>query len=150
SIRTNTTSNAAALAMLGMSTPTPAHFAGLLQKAGLSPAMSQTLGANLSHNAGASISITGNPNYNITANIYNEEQIQIPIGRMQLEAEKAARAAQAQLAGDVRAIDAYNGPIRDANRLARQVLSGATGRDFGDDHSAWARWLVDLFGYAYS
>jgi hypothetical protein len=150
SIRMNTSSDAAALAMLGMSVPTPAHLAGLLQRAGLPPALSQALGTNLSRNASASISVTGDPRNNITANISNDVQLQIPIGRMQLEAERAAQAAEVQLAGDVRAIEAYNGPIRDANRLARQVLSDTAGCDFGDDHSAWAKWLVDLFGYAYS
>ena len=68
---------------------------------------------------------------------------------MMLESQKAAWTAEAQLEADVRAIEAYNAPILDLNRRACQVLAGAVGSDLGEARSAWARWLVDLFGYAY-
>ncbi len=66
---------------------------------------------------------------------------------MMLESQKAAWTAEAQLEADVRAIEAYNAPILDAQPVACQVLAGAVGSDLGEARSAWARWLVDLFGY---
>ena len=63
--------------------------------------------------------------------------------------KRSAQVASQQLAGDVQAIDAFNAPILETNRRVRQVLSEAVGTDKGDDHSAWMKWLVDLFGYVY-
>ena len=75
------------------------------------------------------------------------ETLQIPVGQMELDAQRSAQVARQQLAGDVQAIDAYNAPILEANRRVRQVLSGVVGIDKGDDRGAWMSWLVDLFGY---
>jgi hypothetical protein len=112
--------------------------------------LSQKLGTQLSNEENSRTSIPGNPQYQIRANIAYQETLQIPIGQMMLDSQRAAQAAEMQLAGDVRAIEAYNAPIREVNRCARQVLAGAVGNDLGDDRSAWSKWLVDLFGYAYA
>ncbi len=76
------------------------------------------------------------------------QYLQIPVGQMELDAQRSVQVARLQLAGDVQAIEAYNAPIRATNRRARQILSEAVGTDQGDDHAAWTRWLVNLFGYA--
>jgi hypothetical protein len=81
--------------------------------------------------------------------VVNRQSI-IPIGQMILEAQQAAQSAQQQLAGDARAIDAYNANLQEANRNIRQVLEGAIGVDVGADRVAWTKWVVDLFGYAYT
>ncbi len=75
------------------------------------------------------------------------EFLRLPVGQMELDAQRSAQVASQQLAGDVQTIDAYNAPILETNRRVRQVLSEAVGTDKGDDHSAWLKWLVDLFGY---
>ncbi len=151
--KTGTNSDAKALAMLGMAPITPAqtaNLAGVLNHAGLSPAMAQQLSSQLNANANKAVSIVGAPNAPIMASEWYNESIQIPIGEMLRESQVAAQVAEAQLEGDLQAIQNYNAAIRDSNQRPRQILSEAIGNDLGDDRAAWTKWLTDLFGYAYA
>jgi hypothetical protein len=154
---------ATALAYMGVTPPgntaqVAGQVAGVLNKAGLSPAQSQKLGQTMAANAAASYQIQYNaasmmmdPFYGGGAAMYQFAQVQtmqIPVGQMELDAQRSAQVARQQLAGDVQSLDAYNAPILDANRRARRVLSDSVGIDKGDDKGAWMTWLVDLFGYA--
>src|SRR5262249_28294950 len=73
----------------------------------------------------------------------------IPIGEMMLEAQQAAQVAEAQLEADAQAIATANISTRESNGRVRELLARTVGTDQGDDTSAWAKWLTDLFGYAY-
>jgi hypothetical protein len=137
-------------AAFGPPNPSPAQVARTLEKAGISPGLSQKLGTTLGSNGGGQIPILGNPKNANMAEVTISQELRIPIGQMMLESEMAARVAAAQLAGDLEAITAYSDAVRDTNRQARQVLAGVIGNDLGDDRSAWSRWLVDLFGFAYA
>jgi hypothetical protein len=75
--------------------------------------------------------------------------IEIPIGQMMLEAQKTALMAQVQLQNDIATVESFNSGIHDVNTRVAQVLSGATGQDFGEDREAWKRWWVNQLGYAY-
>jgi len=75
--------------------------------------------------------------------------LEIPIGRMMVESQKTAFAAQQQLADDVRSIERSNEITRERNALVRSILKDTTGRDLGDDREAWNRMWVDRQGYAY-
>src|SRR5262249_42931698 len=114
-----------ALAKLGMGPPSAAHLTGILQQAGLSPAVSHKLGATLSAHAGPSIGVASASNSVNMMSLVVGERLQVPIGEMMLEAQMAAQVAEAQLAGDAQAIASYNDAIRGVNRQARQVLAGA-------------------------
>ncbi len=74
--------------------------------------------------------------------------LQIPIGRMQLEAQRAALNAQSRLEADVAAIENYNTPIKALNDRVVPVLRETTGADINADRSAWENWWVDQLGYA--
>jgi hypothetical protein len=129
------------------------QVAGALEKAGLPAAQSQklanTLVANSESNLGYLMLRYGIPTLNSGyLDFHLGQYLQIPVGQMELDAQRSAQVARLQLAGDVQAIEAYNAPIREMNRRARQILSEAAGTDLADDHAAWTRWLVDLFGYA--
>lgn len=149
----NTNQNSVALGDLGMTLYTPAQTAQVasnLTRAGLPAAASQQLAANFAQSNNALITISGDPSRPIWASGLVVESMQIPIGQMMMQSQIAAQTAEAQLEGDARSIDAYNAPILATNRRARQVLSETIGNDLGDDRSAWTKWLVDLFGLAYT
>ena len=50
----------------------------------------------------------------------NEHTSSIPVGQMELDAQRSAQVARQQLAGDVQAIETYNAPILEANRRVRR------------------------------
>lgn len=75
---------------------------------------------------------------------------QIPIGRIMLEYEKSAAAAQMQLQSDVAAVDAYNTDVTQSNDRVVQVLNEVSGLDQGSDIELWKSWWVNLQGYAYT
>ena len=109
-----------------------------------------TLMAQSPHSSSPRIIDNGGPRSPaIYATVDGFREARIPIGQMTLEAQRAAEAAQQQLAGDVQAIDAYNTAVRDSNRNLRQVLSGAIGTDLGEERTSWEKWVTDLSGYAY-
>ena len=145
-------SDAAVGAMFGLPTAgSPATLTGVLSRAGVPAGMSQTLGTALSRNAGMSVIDLGGPAYGRreAAGIF-DEQMDIPVGQMMLDAQRSAQVAQRQLANDVQALDEYNAPIQELNQQVRQVLTNSTGVDQGPAKVAWDRWLVDLSGYAFS
>jgi len=72
----------------------------------------------------------------------------IPVGEMQLEAQKAALSAERQLEGDVAAINAYNDESRRSNDRVVGALSALTGQSLGENQRAWADWWTDRKGYA--
>ncbi len=134
----------------------PARASAVLEAAGLPVAQSQKLaqgmGANSRNTLAAVSRIDSNPlgNAGGIRQVVLGDFVQIPIGEMELDAVRSAQVARLQLAGDVRAIEAYNAPILDSNRRVRQVLAECVGTDKGDDHNAWFQWMVDLFGFAYA
>ncbi|MGP0070098.1 MAG: polymorphic toxin-type HINT domain-containing protein [Isosphaeraceae bacterium] len=139
----------------------PGSVASLLESGGLSVAQSQRIGQDVAANARSSFQLEkralmtmsglpATPERGATITMRYGEFLQIPVGDMELDAQRSAQVARAQMAGDVKAIQDYNAPILDANRRARQVLSEAVGTDKGDDRSAWIKWMVDLFGLAYA
>ena len=141
-------------AMFGLNVPTPGNTTpNPFLDSGLPSALSERLGSLMTqsqHEAAPKLIDHGGPRSPavlVTANGFSETRI--PIGQMALEAQRAAEAAQQQLAGDVQQIDAYNTTIRESNRSVRQVLSGAVGTDLGEERVAWQRWVTDLSGYAY-
>jgi hypothetical protein len=77
-------------------------------------------------------------------------QVQIPVGRMALDAQRSAAVAQQQLQGDIQAIEGVNSALRRANDRVLQALVPVTGQDFGQDDAAWRKWWTDAQGYAYT
>lgn len=136
-----------------------ARVSGILSRAGLPAAESQKLGRVVAGNAASSYQMQRSEFQSLTSpfyggtNIYNlgvaqTETLQIPIGQMELDAQRSAEVARMQLAGDVKAIEAHNASLLRVNRRVRKVLSQTIGLDKGDDHQAWSNWLADLFGFA--
>ncbi len=154
-INSGTNSTTQAAAMFGMGGPITsaqtARMAGDFTRAGLSPAVSQQLSRQITHNpSGIIINLGGDSNGFVFASGIYDQMIQIPIGEMIWQSQVAAQVAEAQLEGDVQAIQNYNAAVRAGNQQPRQILADVIGKDLGDDRSAWMKWMVDLFGYAYS
>jgi hypothetical protein len=142
----NNPANAAA--MFGLSQPANNSFSNV----GLPPAIAGKLNALQAQASQVPIAVLpgGNPNWKYKASeVYNSYEF-IPVGLMMFEAQQAAAVAEKQLEGDVQAIDAYNLSVESSNQAVLQVLTGATGTDFGGDPTAWYKWIVDLAGYAAS
>jgi Pretoxin HINT domain len=123
-----------------------ARVANLFNRAGLPSALGQRFAAS----AMPITNLGGPAGYEWRASEQVKHTMEIPIGRMMLDAQISAQAAQEQLAGDVEAIRAYNASIFDANQRVQQVLADATGVNLAPDRTTWEKWLVDLSGYAYS
>jgi Pretoxin HINT domain len=141
-----------AQALFGMSSSAgAAQFSGLLSGAGVPSNLSQRLGAALARNASSSvINTAGNLNApNLIESKVIDREVEVPIGQMMLDAQRSAQSAQAQLASDVQAIDSYNAPIVETNGRVQQILADSTGVDLAPDKDVWAKWLVDLSGYAF-
>ncbi len=75
------------------------------------------------------------------------EGTQIPIGRMELEAQKTATAAGEQLQRDVNQLRAYNDSLRELNDRVVPVLKDVSGLDLGTNQLEWQKWFTDLIGY---
>ncbi|MDR3637610.1 MAG: polymorphic toxin-type HINT domain-containing protein [Isosphaeraceae bacterium] len=75
------------------------------------------------------------------------DQINVPVGRMMIEARKAVAAAQQQLQNDVQALDAINSEIRKYNDRVLPILTQISGQDFGPDRDAWENWVLDQIGF---
>jgi hypothetical protein len=129
-----------------------APLVGALTHSGVPANVSQRLGATLSQDFRL-------PVFDFTPQIETgtrrvselvDQQVNIPVGEMMLDAQRSALVAQQQLASDVQAIENYNAPIAEMNQQVRQVLADSTGTDQGAEKSSWDKWLVDLSGYALS
>ena len=144
-------SDAAFVAGLGIGgSPAPSpNLAAMFHQAGLPPAVSQRLAA-AARGPAFPVAVTGNPNDPARVSVVRNQTMTIPIGEMMLEAQRAAQVAEAQLEADVQAIDAANTSTRESNGRVRDLLATTVGTDQGDDTSAWAKWLTNLFGYAYT
>ncbi len=75
------------------------------------------------------------------------EGIQIPIGRMELDAQKSATAAGEQLQRDVNDLRTYNNSLRELNDRVVPVLKDVSGLDLGTNQLEWQKWFTDLIGY---
>jgi tetratricopeptide (TPR) repeat protein len=138
----------------------PALIASMLEQGGISAAQSQKLGQTVATNIHSTLEIeknllltaAGGPlsDRGARATLQYGQYLQIPVGEMELDAQRSAQVARLQMAGDVKAIQNYNAPILETNRRLRRVLSESVGTDKGDDRSAWIKWMVDLFGLAYA
>jgi hypothetical protein len=76
--------------------------------------------------------------------------LQVPIGEMVVESQKAALAALQQQAADVAMLDAANKSIRDDNDRVLDALKETTGKDLGARPEQWVAWWTDQQGYAYN
>ncbi len=72
---------------------------------------------------------------------------EIPVGRMQLEAQKSAMAAEQQLENDVASITQYNQGLNQINDRVVPVLKEVSGLDIGPKPLEWQKWYVNLVGY---
>jgi hypothetical protein len=73
--------------------------------------------------------------------------VEIPVGRMMLEAQRSAVAAQQQLENDVASIKQFNASFDQINGRVVPVLKEVSGRDHGTDSAAWQKWLNNLVGF---
>ncbi|WP_422928141.1 polymorphic toxin-type HINT domain-containing protein [Singulisphaera sp. PoT] len=87
--------------------------------------------------------------FGFTIGVSTTVDTQIPVGRMMLEAQKTAQAAQQQLQNDVASIDAYNREVSTRNTEVGSVLDQATGQSLGGDRKTWDAWWTNQLGYAY-
>lgn len=85
-----------------------------------------------------------------TTTTVSQRIVQVPVGRIIAEYQKAALSAQQQLEADVAALDAMNAEIRDDNGRVAGVLRDVSGKALGESVEAWDAWWVDLQGYAYT
>jgi hypothetical protein len=81
---------------------------------------------------------------------YTVHQLAVPIGRMALDREMAARSAEGQLERDVAAIDAYNASLKRDNARVAAILRDIAGHDLGEDPERWTTWYIDQLGYSYT
>ncbi len=71
----------------------------------------------------------------------------IPVGRMALEAQKSAAAAEKQLENDVASIKQYNEGLSQINDRVLPVLRDISGLEIGPKPLEWQKWYVNLIGY---
>ena len=76
------------------------------------------------------------------------QNLAIPVGRMMHAAQQSAAMAQGRLDADVRDLEARKMEVDGVNERVSDVLTSATGEDFGADRKGWSVWLADLRGYA--
>ncbi len=69
---------------------------------------------------------------------------------MQIEAQRAAMAAEQQLEFDIATVDTYNDGVTRTNDGLRQVLTAVAGNDLGADLETWKGWFVNQLGYNYT
>jgi hypothetical protein len=75
------------------------------------------------------------------------DAVQIPVGRMMVEANKSAAVAQRQLEGDVESIKQYNASFDQINDRVVTVLQDISGQKTGADKDVWERWFINLVGF---
>jgi hypothetical protein len=117
----------------------------LLSELGNDPA---TANANL--NALGKLTATTRP-FNPGRSAYDvlrEREVDIPVGRMILEAQKSALVAESQLESDVQNVERYNADVRGSNNRVLPALTTLTGEDLGENQEAWAKWWTNEKGYA--
>ena len=80
--------------------------------------------------------------YQVTSKGY----IQIPVGRMAVEAERSRAAARASQENDIGALESANALVRQANERVLPLLAQVAGRDLGPNRDAWDVWWIDQIG----
>ncbi len=73
--------------------------------------------------------------------------VQIPTGRIMVQAQKTAAVAQQQLQNDVAAIDEFNTSLNELNDRVLPVLNDVSGLNLGPDPAAWQLWFNNLVGF---
>jgi hypothetical protein len=71
----------------------------------------------------------------------------IPVGRMMVEAQNSAAAAQKQQEDDIASIKEYNASLRQINDRVLPVLQDISGLELGPKPAEWQKWLTNLVGY---
>ena len=71
---------------------------------------------------------------------------EIPVGQIEIEAQKSRAETEQQLRFDVWRLENHNQDIRSANDRVSTVLNAATGLGLAADRRAWTRWYHDKFG----
>ncbi len=84
---------------------------------------------------------------NVHRDVTNTPVLNIPIGRMMLETQRAALSAQQQLESDAAAIDEMNTRTQSCNDRVSVALSAISGRDLGTSVAAWKQWWFSQLGY---
>jgi hypothetical protein len=74
----------------------------------------------------------------------------IPVGRMALEAQKAAVFAEKQLEADVVFLKGYNASLGQINDRVVPVLEAVSGLDIGPKPADWRKWYINLIGYRFN
>jgi hypothetical protein len=78
-----------------------------------------------------------------------DNQVQVPIGRMMNEARRVAASAEEQLKSDVAILDAQNERIGADNERVASTLRAATGVVLPAEPKPWRTWFVDQLGFLY-
>jgi len=73
--------------------------------------------------------------------------VEIPIGRMAVEAQTTAVAAGQQLDRDVQSIRDYNSSLRELDDRVVPVLQDISGLDLGTKKQEWQNWFIDQVGF---
>src|SRR5262249_35413823 len=81
---------------------------------------------------------------------FTERLVQIPVGQMMIEVQKAALSAQQQLARDTAVIDQCNDEIRSMNERGGGGRTQVAGGGPGADPESWRGWWVNQKGYSYT
>lgn len=72
--------------------------------------------------------------------------LQIPVGQIAVESQKAQAAARQKLDTDIDAMESYNADVRKSNSRVVPVLAAVAGTNLGDDRDAWGNWWVSQIG----
>jgi len=71
----------------------------------------------------------------------------IPVGQIELEAQKTAAMAQQQLQNDVQVLERLNEPINKLNDRVLPILKEVAGSNLGESRETWQKWWLDQIGY---
>ncbi len=108
------------------------------------------------------LAISGNPYFQLAAASYYPgiplnpgslltytvvDGVEIPTGRIMVQAQKTAALAQQQLQNDVASIDQFNASLNEINDRVLPVLNDVSGLSLGPDPPAWQTWLNNLVGF---
>jgi Pretoxin HINT domain len=86
----------------------------------------------------------------VTQSFRADQQVRVPVGSINAEAQRVAASAQDQLNRDVASLEAANRNIASSNAFITAVLKAATGASLPPEPEPWQKWLVDQLGYRLS
>jgi tetratricopeptide (TPR) repeat protein len=108
------------------------------------------------------VAFTYNPFYSMALTSYNggiplnpsslltytvASGVEIPTGRIMVQAQQTAAMAQQQLDSDVESIKEYNASLGEINDRVVPVLTAISDQNIGPDPVAWQLWLNNLVGF---